>query len=184
MSSSATQHDDPTVAIYSVCDSRFFLGLVALINSLRIHGHDEEIFVTDCGLTTAERRIISNEATLLSAPEDAPYLLKYVGPTTHPADVMVMLDADIIITRPLAPLAASARAGKVVAFVDRLHDRYFPEWEQLLDLPPLRRRPYVNSGFLLVPRERGLELLASLRRGQRKIDLSQTFLGSSAPEYP
>jgi len=184
MSSSAGQHDDPTIAIYSVCDSRFFLGLVALINSLRIHGHNERIFVTDCGLQESERRIISQEATLLSAPQDAPYLLKYVGPTTHPADVMVMLDADIIVTRPLTPLTVRARRGKFVAFVDRLHDRFFPEWQRLLDLPELRRQPYVNSGFFLAPRERGLALLASLQKGQPHIDMGRTFLGSDAPDYP
>ncbi len=110
--------------------------------------------------------------------------MKYFGPTTHPADVMAMLDADIIVTRPLTPLIASASAGKIVAFVDRLHDRFFPEWQSLLDLPPLRRQPYVNSGFLFLPRARGLELLESLQRGQKHIDLSRTFLGSSAPDYP
>lgn len=185
MPSPAGQAPAATVAIYSVSDSRFFLGLVALINSLRLHGHDEPISVVDCGLEDWQRELISREATLLPAPQGLPpYLLKYVGPTTNPADAMLLVDADIIITKPLAPLISAAASGKTVAFVDRLPDRFFPEWQTLLDLPPLRRQPYVNSGFLCLPRRRGLELLSSLQKGQRRIDVSKTFLGSTDPDYP
>lgn len=183
--SSSTGAGDPPVAIYSVCDARFFLGLVALINSLRLHGHREPVSVVDCGLEEWQRERLSKEATIVEAPKGLPpYLLKYVGPSTRPADAMILLDADIIVTKPLGALVSEAASGKIVAFVDRLPDRFFPEWQTLLDLPPLRRQPYVNSGFLFLPRRRGLELLSSLQTGQRRIDVSQTFLGGADPNYP
>lgn len=177
--------DAPGVAIYSVCDARFFLGLVALVNSLRVHGHRERIYVVDCGLTGAQRETLSDEATILKAPADlAPQLLKYAGPAQAPADVMVLVDADIIVTRPLDPLVEAALDGKIVAFTDTLEDRFYDSWSELLGLGHLRRQPYVNSGFLVLPRARGLELLEQLEQHQRRIDVSETILEGGPPGNP
>ncbi len=64
-------------AFYCVSDARFFLGAVGLINSLRVIGHDEPIFVLDCGLTDEQRGMLAAEATLVPAPaERPPQLLK------------------------------------------------------------------------------------------------------------
>src|SRR3954451_5060625 len=123
-------------AIYSICNDRFFLGLVALVNSLRIHGHDESLVVVDCGLTRRQRALLAGHATLIAAPEGIePHLLKYVGPVQAPADVMLLIDADMIITRSLDPLIDDVREGKVVAFADPLSDRHFESWRELLELP-------------------------------------------------
>ena len=47
----------PAAAFYCVADERYFLGAVGLINSLRLVGHTEPIFLLDCGLTAAQRRL-------------------------------------------------------------------------------------------------------------------------------
>ena len=173
------------VAIYSICNDRFFLGLVALINSLRIHGHREPLVIVDCGLTEQQRDLLAADATLIPAPPSVePHLLKYVGPMQHPADVMLLIDADMIITRPLDPIVDDVRAGKVVAFADPLADRFFEAWRELLDLPSLRRQPYVNAGFLAFPRETGLDLLERLQRDQRLIDAEDTIWTGGSPDQP
>ena len=118
----------PPLTFYCVCNSDFFLGAVALVNSLRLLGHAEPIIVLDCGLRPAQRARLSEEATLVSAPDDVtPYLLKTVGPLRHPAKVMVLVDADIIVTRPLTELVERASHGRVLA-VEHGRDRFFGEW--------------------------------------------------------
>src|SRR5919201_697376 len=98
-------------AFYSVSDSRFFLGVVALVNSLRLVGHDEPIFIVDSGLTSTQRGMLSDHATLIAAPPDlTSVLLAPLAPLQHPADVAVLLDADMIVTRPLGELIDAARA--------------------------------------------------------------------------
>jgi hypothetical protein len=177
--------DSAPVAFYSVCDERFYPGLVALINSLRVHGQREAMYVVDCGLTAAQRDALSDEVTLLDAPIGlAPQLLKYAGPFAAPADVMVLVDADIIVTRSLEPLIEAARAGKVVAFADVLEHRFYASWSELLGLEPVRCRPYVNSGFLVLPRIRGLELLEKLEQLQQTLNLSETILEGGSPNAP
>jgi hypothetical protein len=175
----------PSVRIYAISDSRFFLGLIALVNSLRLQGHREPIIVLDCGLADYQREILSHETTLIAAPAGSPpHLLKYVAPLLHPADVMLLIDADVIVTRSLELLIHAAEESKIVAFTDRLHDRFDPQWSALLGLEPLRRQPYVNSGFLVLPRSPGLEVLTSLQAGQESVDLQQGILSGGTPDYP
>src|SRR5689334_24719137 len=101
--------DLPATAFYVVSDCRFFLGTVALLNSLRLVGHDEPIFVVDAGLAAEHRRLLSGHATIISPPEkDEAVLLTPVGPRARPAEVAVLLDADIIVVRPLTELIAAA----------------------------------------------------------------------------
>ncbi len=67
-------------AFYCVADERYFLGAAALISSLRLHGHTEPIFLLDCGLTPAQRRMLAREATIVAGePDTPPYLLKTVA---------------------------------------------------------------------------------------------------------
>jgi len=172
------------MTIYSICNDRFFLGLVALVNSLRLHGHHDQLVVVDCGLTSTQSDLLAGEATVIPAPRGVePHLLKYVGPMKAPDEVMLLIDADMIVTRSLAPIVDEVRAGKVVAFTDPLADRFFETWRELLDLPPLRRQPYANAGFLGFPRELGLELLRRLQRDQRLIKEDDTiWTGGSAAQ--
>ena len=86
----------------------------------------------------ASATLLAPQATLVPAPvERPPCLLKTVAPLRHPAEVMVLIDADMIVTRSLAELIDEAAAGRVVAF-ENDSDRFVPEWGELLDLGPVR----------------------------------------------
>jgi len=172
-----------------VCDSRFFIGMVALLNSLRLIGHDEPIFLVDAGLTAEQQRLLSDHVTLIPAPQNAPViLLKQLGPMKYPASVSVLLDADMIVTRPLTQLIAVARSGRIVGFVDEgtTEDRFFPEWGSLLGFGPVRRQPYLNAGQLVIPDSLGHRLLELWVEGQAKVDAQRTWHGKgrlSSPLY-
>ena len=179
----------PSCAFYSVCDSRFFPGMVALLNSLRLIGHDEPIFLVDAGLTAEQRRLLGDHLTLIPAPQNAPViLLKQLGPMKYPASVSILLDADIIVTRPLTQLIAAARSGRIVGFVDEetTEDRFFPEWSSLLGFGPVRRQPYLNAGQLVLPDSHRHRLLERWVEGQAKVDAQRTWHGKgrlSGPLY-
>ena len=56
-----------------------------------------------------------SQPTSRSSPTDSdtpPWLLKTVAPLAHPAEVMVLIDADMIVTRPLDELIERARDGQ------------------------------------------------------------------------
>ena len=98
--------------------------------------------------------MLSGEATLITAPAGtAPHLLKYLVPLQHPADIMILIDADIIVTRSLEPLIEAAGEGKIVAFTDKLHDRFDPRWSDILGLRrfAVSRTSTVVSWFAEVP---------------------------------
>ena len=121
----------PRAAFYCVSNERYFLGAVAMINSLRLLGHSEPIFVLDCGLRPAQRELLATEAMVLTAPDESPpVLLKTHAPLRHPAEVVVLIDADIIVTRSLDGLIDRALQGRVLA-VDDGQDRFFSEWGEL-----------------------------------------------------
>jgi hypothetical protein len=173
-----------TTAFYCVVDERYFLGAVGMLNSLRLAGHDEPVFALDCGLTAAQRRRLEPHATLVAGPTDAPpYLLKTIAPLAHPADVMVLIDADMIVTRPLTQLVERAARGGVVAFANDA-DRFVREWGQALELGPIRRTTYVSSGLVLLGGDEGAEVLRLLDDRQRRVEFERTFYGTDEPGYP
>ena len=149
-------------AFYCVADDRYFLGAVGLINSLRLVGHGEPVYLLDCGLRSDQRELLSAEATLVAAPAQAPpTMLKTIAPLAHPADVMVLIDTDMIVTRALSEPIAEARRGCAVGFEDVV-DRHLPEWGALLGLGPLRRHRYLSFGLLAIDRRKGTEVLQLL----------------------
>jgi hypothetical protein len=167
-------------AFFTVSDSRFFLGAVALVNSIRLVGHSEPIFLIDAGLTSKQQDMLSSEVRLIGAPAGVPpMLMKMVGPLKHPAAVAILLDADSIVLCQLTELIAAARGGRLVAFSDNApnRDRFFPDWERTLGLGPIRRQPYLASGHLVVPDSLNPRLLQPWGEGQTKIDLRRTLLG-------
>jgi lipopolysaccharide biosynthesis glycosyltransferase len=172
-------------AFYCVADERYFLGAVAMINSLRLHRHGEPIFVLDAGLTADQRRLLSAEAEIVQAPAQAPpYMLKTAAPLAHAAEVMVLIDADMIVTRPLDQLIELARQGRVVAVADGV-DRFVAQWGELLGTTaPLRRHAYVCSGLIAAGGPIGSELLGAMDEGQQRVDFSRTYYGSDDPGYP
>jgi hypothetical protein len=179
------------VAFYTVSSREYFLGAVALINSLRLQGHDEPVYVLDRGLSDAQRRILAGEATVVPGPPEAPpHLLKTIAPNAHPADVMVLMDADMIVTRPLGALVEEAAAGKVVAFAGN-EDRWEPAWGELLDLGELERRRYLSSAFVALGGTLGAEVMRVFGDRVSRVDVGRSSFEinlldptSPAPDYP
>ena len=173
------------VAFYAVSDKDHFLGLLALLNSLRLAGHVEPLLVADCGLAPWQRNLLAGHAEVVAVEAPfAPHLLKPVLPLEHPAGVMALLDADLIVLRSLAPLLESAAAGRIVAFADPVSDRFDPTWEVLLNLPPLRRQPYVNSGLVVLPRDPGTRVLQAAATGRLQVDYARTRPAGGHPSDP
>jgi hypothetical protein len=174
-----------SAAFYAASDARHFLGAVALVNSLRLVGHAEPIFLLDCGLEPPQRALLEREATLLEPPARlAPTLLKYAAALTRPAPVMVVCDADVVATRSLAPLIRSAGDGRVVAFADALPARFDARWGQLLGLSGLRRQTYVNGGLFVVAGERGRRVLERVSEHGPGLDPARSWIGDGVPTDP
>jgi hypothetical protein len=174
----------PRAAFYCVVDSRYFLGAAALINSLRLLGHDEPVFVLDCGLTESQRELVVPHATIVPAPDDTPpWLLKAAAPLRHPAEVMVLVDADVVVTRPLTELVQKAARPSIVAFRNG-SNRFVPEWGELLKLGTARPRPYVSSSLVLLGGSLGIDALHLMEGLQNQVDFDRTFWRTNVPDYP
>lgn len=119
-----------------------------MINSLRAQGHEEPIFVLDAGLERDQCQLLAQDAKVVQTQSSTRrWLLKTVLPLAEPADVQVLIDADMIVTRSLSPLIERAAAGKVVAFAAG-YERYVARWSELLELGPVARRDYLSSGLI------------------------------------
>jgi len=159
----------PDAAFYAVANSRYFLGAVGMLNSLRLLGHREPVYVLDCGLTPHQRELLAPHATLVPGPDQSPpYLLKTIAPLRHPAEVTVLIDTDIIVTRPLTELIEQAGRGTVAAF-RTAYERFFEQWSELLGLGAVRRRPYVCSALVFGGGEEGQEVLRLMDEGQAHV---------------
>jgi hypothetical protein len=175
---------EPGAAFYCVSDSRYFLGAVAMINSLRLQGHDEPVYLLDAGLTESQRRLLGPHVTVVAPAGDrGPHLQKTIAPLRHRHEVMALIDSDMIVTRPLGELLETAAAGPVVAFCNNV-DHFMPEWGELLGLGPLERRPYLCSGFVAMPADPGVEILELMEDRQRRVDYSRTLWVGNDVDYP
>jgi hypothetical protein len=176
--------DLPPAAFYCVSDERYFLGAVGMINSLRVLGHTEPVYLLDCGLTPDQRRLLEPHATVVPAPIEAPpWLLKTVAPLRHPAEVMVLIDADIVVTRSLAELIERASEPRVIA-IENDTDRFVAEWGELLGLGEVRRQPYVSSGLAFLGQPIGEQVLRLMGELQDRVDFDHTFWRANDPDYP
>jgi hypothetical protein len=173
-----------TAAFYCVSSRDYFLGAVALLNSLRLQGHEEPFVVLDCGLDPTQKELLTPHAILVAAPTGSPpSLLKGVAPLSHPACVMALLDADIIVTRRLDDLLEEAARRRIVAFAND-RDRFFPEWGELLRLALPRRQRYVSSGALFLEASLAEQVLRLLRDLQSRVDFSRSWLRAGTEDYP
>jgi hypothetical protein len=171
------------VAFYAVANEPHFLGLVALLNSLRLQGHDEPLLVADCGLAAWQRELLAAHAEVVEVDRSTPpHLLKPLVPRLRPAGKMILVDADVVILRPLTPLLAET-AG-VVVFADPVAHRFHPEWAELLDLPPMRLGPYLNSGFFVLNGSVGESVLDLVAGKQHWIDAASSRYGGSRSSSP
>jgi hypothetical protein len=174
----------PKAAFYCVSDERYFLGAVGLINSLRLVGHTEPIHLLDCGLAPWQRELVEPHALISRGPQDSPpWLAKTIAPRRHPADVMVLIDTDMVATRSLAPLLRQAAPGRIVAIQDP-QQRFFAEWGVLLELGTARPRRYVSSGLVCVERSIGSEVLGLMDDRRGVVDFERTFWRRNDREYP
>jgi hypothetical protein len=122
--------------------------------------------------------------TLVRAPADAPpYLLKTIAPLRHPAPVTVLIDVDMIVTRPLTELIDRASHGRVVAVQNEM-DRFVPEWGDLLDLGTNRRQTYLSSGLVILGGSVGEEVLGLMDDRQRRVEFELGYLARNVPDYP
>jgi hypothetical protein len=173
------------VAFYAVSNADHFIGLVALLNSLRLAGHDEPLVVADCGLEKWQREALAPHTELTAVDAGgSPHLLKGVLPLARSAGVMALLDADLIVLRPLTPLLEGARAGRVVVFADPVAHRFDSRWEALLELPPLRRQPYINSGLVVLPAQPGRRVLEAMALGKTRVDFGESRFAGGQPSNP
>ena len=157
------------VTYFTVSTHRFFPGTVALLNSLHVSGNIGNLVVLDAGLTSRERDLLSQHATVFAPPraiDEHPVLLKASAHLLQPSGEVVVIDSDMIVTGSLEPALACARDGKICAFPDvpAVRGRWFAEWEHTLALRrQLRRDVYVNSGFVAFSTIHWPELLTRWR---------------------
>jgi hypothetical protein len=147
-------------------------------------GHTEPVFVLDCGLNPEQRQLLSPHVTLVEAPGAAPpWLLKTIAPLRHPAEVMVLIDADVVVTRSLDELIARAAEPRVVAIENDM-DRFVAEWGELLGLGAVRRQPYVSTGLVLLGQPVGERVLRLMDELQDRVNFDHTFWRANVPDYP
>jgi hypothetical protein len=155
--STATDRTPKTeVTYYTVADHRFFLGAVALLNSLALTGNAGELVVLDAGLTPKQRETLSSRATVVDLPEQIarhPHLMSPYPYLVGASGTVVNIDSDIIVTgslEPLLELAAEARICVCPAWTEEARRRWFGDWEKTLRLrAPLRRDEWVHAGFIV-----------------------------------
>lgn len=151
------------ITFYTICNSKYFLGVVSLLNSLRVVGHQQKVVVLDCGLTLRQQEILHPHCTLFPLPKEQasnplqykpfPYLLPTQG-------TVVIIDSDMLVTRNLGEILTSAKQGKICLFPDLILNRHFPEWQEVfkLDKSP-RQQISINSGFVVFSVEQHPNLL-------------------------
>jgi hypothetical protein len=136
-----------------VSTASYFLGTVALLNSLWLTGNVGVLSVLDRGLSARQRRLLADGAVVVDLPQvrqpvhpvmvkPYPYLLGARG-------TVVVIDSDVVVTGSLAPVVERVEQGMICSYVDPSQDRWFGEWRTIFGLTrPLRRQPYAGSGFL------------------------------------
>lgn len=173
----------PRLAFYCVTGRDYFPGAVGLVNSLRLQGHSEPIFVCDAGMSPAQAERLGAQATLIPAPRaTAPSLLKLVAPAARPAEAMALLDTDLIATAPL--FEAIAAAGDGVAAFENDTQRHFGEWASMLGLPPVRQGPYMTTSAIFAGRDGGARLFELMESRQSAIDPGRTWLAGGSEDDP
>jgi hypothetical protein len=173
------------VAFYCVCDERHFFGLVALVNSLRLQGHDDKVYVLDCGLERWQRAVLAQErevAVFKVGGATHPMLLKTMLPLAHPAHAMILVDVDVIFTGRVDSLVEEVeRSGKALLFPNDRIDRFQPAWE-LLGFGPPTPHTYVASGQMILPAEDGGRILTLWAQGLRRLSAEPELAGSGLSE--
>ena len=174
----------PPLAFYCLSSELYYPAAVGLVNSLRLQGHDEPIYLLDCGLAQEHRELLAREVTIVPGPAATPpYLLKTIAPAANPAEVMVLIDVDMVVTRPLTPLIERAAEGNVLAVKDNL-DRYVPEWGRLLGLGDSEPGPYVSSGLVIAGGGVGAALIGHWHDRLNLVEYERSWFERDEAGYP
>src|SRR5205809_546433 len=108
---------DKDVTYYTITDRRFFVGTVALLNSLRLTDNEGELVVLDLGLTEDQRSRLRAHATLVPPPPGLRRPQFKSFPTMlDPSGVLVVIDSDMIVTRAFHDVTAEAARGRICVF--------------------------------------------------------------------
>jgi hypothetical protein len=176
-----------SVSVYTVANDRFFPGLLGLVCSLRVNGHDGPIVVVDTGLTPAQVELLSQETVVLRAPEAASLYVKPFGPLEQPDDVMFLIDADMLCVRRLDELAERVAAGTILAVEDIGRPGYsnatWTAWGERLGLAVSEPHVYVNGGFFALPRETGSSFFRAFAEALAKIDPGETHVDATRLDF-
>jgi len=138
--------------------------------------------VLDGGFTPRQRRLLSPHCTFVEVPDppDDRRLLKPFPALVDPDGVVVLVDSDMVVTDSLAPMLGHAASGRICLFPDHEsdYDRWFPEWADVFSLEaPLRREPYMNSGFVALSTEHWPRLLRRWWKACEDIVSRRTLVG-------
>jgi hypothetical protein len=140
------------IRFFTLADPKFFVGLLGLVASLRLQGHDDPLTVLDLGLTPYQRSVLEGVCDLVRVNGIArrhPWFVTPYPHLLHAEGIVVYIDSDIIVTSRLDDAIAAARRGMVCATPDPARQRWFADWESIFGLEqPPRRQVYVNCGFV------------------------------------
>jgi len=180
----------PRATFYTVSDERFFVGTVALLNSLRLTANEGEIIVLDRGLSHQQVEMLTLQATVVQSPELKtmhPWLLKAAADLAPRAGVTILIDSDMVVTQNLDDIVEQAYDGAISAYPDHhlARERWFPEWSDAFGLQaPLRRgQTYVNAGFLAYSRDRWPHFLGRVREVCERIPADRVGVGPSRQPF-
>jgi hypothetical protein len=135
---------------FTLTDARFFVGTVAMMNSVRLTGNQGDFVVFDRGLTDRQRALLGEQARIVPVdPRIRPFLVTPSMRNEASEGTLYWIDGDVIVTRSLAPISKLAEVGKICLYYDVPPTRWFSEWQETFALrAPLRRERYLNAGFL------------------------------------
>jgi hypothetical protein len=175
---------------FTVSDAGFFVGTLALLNSLRLSGNRGELVVVDRGLTEEQRSRLEAAAAVVAPPAEVAETHPLAG--KPPADllgasgIVVLIDSDMIVTRSLEPELEDARRGRLVVFPDHevTRERRFEEWQALFELAaPPRPQRYVNAGFVAFSVDHWPAFLARWRHACEQIPRVEIMRDPRSPFY-
>jgi hypothetical protein len=174
--------------IYTMGDSNYFVGIVALINSLFITMDDGElsVVVLDLGLDSRQRDILAPHCRVLnrtSALHAHPWYLTPFAYLDEPKGTIAIIDSDIIVTRSLDQILGNASGGSICVFPDPDADRWFASWAELFSLQrPLRpKQTYLNAGFVSLSVDRHPDFLRRWWETSQKISQDDLASGVADP---
>jgi hypothetical protein len=92
-----------------------------------------------------------------------------------------MIDADVVLVRSLSDVIGTARAGRIVGFVNipPNDQRSYPEWAPALGLEEIRSQPYLNAGLIAAPGPLHQRLLQPWMTLSHEVDTASTRYGGA-----